>query len=138
VSTDKDGLILGLLARKCWRGPAAIPARFTRSSRNNSSPVYERIDAPATPEQKTRLAALSPEQVTATEFAGDPSSQLNRAPSNGAPLADSRWLPPRMVRRASFRHRGRLQIYAESFAGETHLRQIQTAAQELVEKTVGK
>jgi len=87
-STDKDGLIPACWRRKCWRGPAAIPARFTRSSRKQfGAPVYERIDAPATPEQKTRLAALSPEQVTATEFAGDPiEAKLNRAPSNGAPL----------------------------------------------------
>ena len=140
-STDKDGLILGLLAAemlaRTGRDPGEIYQKLTEQF---GAPVYERIDAPATPEQKTRLAALSPEQVTATEFAGDPiEAKLNRAPSNGAPLGGLKVV----TRRGWFAARPSgtedvYKIYAESFAGETHLRQIQTAAQELVEKTVGK
>jgi phosphoglucomutase len=139
-STDKDGLILGLLAAemlaRTGRDPGEIYQKLTEQF---GAPVYERIDAPATPEQKTRLAALSPEQVTATEFAGDPiEAKLNRAPSNGAPLGGLKVV----TRRGWFAARPSgtedvYKIYAESFAGETHLRQIQTAAQELVEKTVG-
>ena len=139
-STDKDGLILGLLAAemlaRTGRDPGEIYQKLTEQF---GAPVYERIDAPATPEQKTRLAAFSPEQVTATEFAGDPiEAKLNRAPSNGAPLGGLKVV----TRRGWFAARPSgtedvYKIYAESFAGETHLRQIQTAAQELVEKTVG-
>ena len=86
-----------------------------------------------------RLAALSPEQVTAREFAGDPiDAKLSRAPSNGALLGGLKVV----TRRGWFAARPSgtedvYKIYAESFAGEAHLRQIQTAAQELVEQTVG-
>ena len=139
-STDKDGLILGLLAAEMMarsgRDPGEIYAALTGQF---GAPVYERIDAPATPEQKARLAALEPEQVTATEFAGDPiEAKLSRAPSNGAPLGGLKVV----TRRGWFAARPSgtedvYKIYAESFAGEAHLRQIQTAAQELVARTVG-
>jgi phosphoglucomutase len=139
-STDKDGLILGLLAAEMMarsgRDPGEIYAALTEQF---GAPVYERIDAPATPEQKARLAALEPEQVTATEFAGDPIlAKLNRAPSNGAPLGGLKVV----TRRGWFAARPSgtedvYKIYAESFAGEAHLRQIQSAAQELVTRTVG-
>jgi phosphoglucomutase len=139
-TTDKDGLILGLLAAEMMartgRDPGEIYAALTEQF---GAPVYERIDAPATPQQKARLAALSPEQVTATEFAGDPiEAKLNRAPSNDAPLGGLKVV----TRRGWFAARPSgtenvYKIYAESFAGEAHLRQIQTAAQELVVQTVG-
>jgi phosphoglucomutase len=139
-TTDKDGLILGLLAAEMMartgRDPGEIYAALTEQF---GAPVYERIDAPATPRQKARLAALSPEQVTATEFAGDPiEAKLNRAPSNNAPLGGLKVV----TRRGWFAARPSgtenvYKIYAESFAGEPHLRQIQAAAQELVAQTVG-
>ena len=139
-STDKDGLILGLLAAemlaRTGRDPGEIYDKLTEQF---GAPVYERIDAPATPEQKARLAALSPEQVTALEFAGDPiEAKLSRAPSNGAPLGGLKVV----TRRGWFAARPSgtenvYKIYAESFAGESHLRQIQTEAQALVEQTVG-
>jgi phosphoglucomutase len=103
------------------------------------APVYERIDAPATPEQKRRLAAITAEDVKATKFAGDPinGKPLTHAP-NGAPLnglkvvTDRGWFAARPSGTENV-----YKIYAESFAGEAHLRQIQTAAQELVEGIIG-
>ena len=137
-STDKDGLILGLLAAEMMARTGRDPGEIYRAlTEQFGAPVYERIDAPATPEQKTRLAALTPEQVTAGEFAGDPiAAKLNRAP-NGAPLGGLKVV----TRRGWFAARPSgtenvYKIYAESFAGESHLRQIQTAAQELVAQTV--
>jgi len=139
-STDKDGLILGLLAAEMTARTGRDPGEIYRVlTEQFGAPVYERIDAPATPQQKARLAALSPEQVTASEFAGDPiDAKLNRAPSNGAPLGGLKVV----TRRGWFAARPSgtenvYKIYAESFDGEAHLRQIQTAAQELVAQTVG-
>ncbi|MGB7762584.1 MAG: phosphoglucomutase, alpha-D-glucose phosphate-specific, partial [Bryobacteraceae bacterium] len=72
-STDKDGLILGLLAAEMTARTGRDPGEIYRAlTERFGAPVYERIDAPATPEQKARLAALTPEDVKATEFAGDP------------------------------------------------------------------
>ena len=138
-TTDKDGLILGLLAAEMMARTGRDPGQIYHAlTEQFGAPVYERIDAPATPEQKARLAALSPEQVTATEFAGDQiDAKLNRAP-NGAPLGGLKVV----TRRGWFAARPSgtenvYKIYAESFAGEAHLRQIQGEAQELVERTVG-
>ena len=139
-TTDKDGLILGLLAAEMMARTGRDPGQIYHAlTEQFGAPVYERIDAPATPEQKARLAALSPEQVTATEFAGDQiDAKLNRAP-NGAPLGGLKVV----TRRGWFAARPSgtenvYKIYAESFAGEAHLRQIQGEAQELVERTVGR
>jgi phosphoglucomutase len=138
-TTDKDGIILGLLAAEMLARTGRDPGEIYRALTDQfGAPVYERIDAPATPEQKARLAALSPEQVTATEFAGDPiEAKLNRSP-NGAPLGGLKVVTQRgwFAARPSGTENV-YKIYAESFAGESHLRQIQTAAQELVEKIVG-
>ncbi|MGD0668304.1 MAG: phosphoglucomutase (alpha-D-glucose-1,6-bisphosphate-dependent) [Bryobacteraceae bacterium] len=139
-TTDKDGIILGLLAAEMLARTGRDPGEIYKAiTEQYGAPVYERIDAPATPQQKARLAALSPEQVTAREFAGDPiDAKLSRAPSNGALLGGLKVV----TRRGWFAARPSgtedvYKIYAESFAGEAHLRQIQTAAQELVEQTVG-
>jgi phosphoglucomutase len=139
-STDKDGIILGLLAAEMLARTGRDPGEIYRAlTEQFGAPVYERIDARATPEQKARLAALSPEQVTASQFAGDPiDAKLNRAP-NGAPLGGLKVV----TRRGWFAARPSgtenvYKVYAESFAGEEHLRQIQIAAQELVEQTVGR
>jgi len=96
--------------------------------------VYQRIDAPATPEQKAKLAALSAEQVPPGDLAGDPiEAILTKAPSNGAPLGGLKVA----TRRGWFAARPSgtenvYKIYAESFAGEEHLRLVQQEAQELV------
>jgi phosphoglucomutase len=138
-STDKDGIILGLLAAEVLARTGRDPGEIYRAlTEQFGAPVYERIDAPATPQQKTRLAALSPEQVTAKDFAGDPiEAKLNRAP-NGGPLGGLKVV----TRRGWFAARPSgtenvYKIYAESFAGEEHLRQIQSGVQELVAHTVG-
>jgi phosphoglucomutase len=102
------------------------------------APVYQRIDAPCTPEQKAALLRLSPEQVHATELAGDPIERmLTTAPSNGAPLGGLKVVTARgwFAARPSGTE-DVYKIYAESFAGEAHLRRIQQEAQELISKVV--
>jgi phosphoglucomutase len=100
------------------------------------APVYERIDAPATPEQKAILLELSPGQVKARELAGEPiESMLTTAPGNGAPIGGikvvtrSGWFA---ARPSGTEHV--YKIYAESFSGEEHLRRIQREAQELISR----
>jgi len=96
-------LLAAEMLARTGRDPGEIYQKLTEQF---GAPVYERIDAPATPEQKTRLAALSPEQVTATRICpaipSRPSSTVRRRMVRR--WADSRCYPPRMVRRASFRH----------------------------------
>jgi phosphoglucomutase len=101
------------------------------------SPVYERIDAPATPEQKALLAKLSPEQIAAKELAGEPIEQmLTTAPGNGAPIGGlkvttkSGWFAARPSGTENV-----YKIYAESFQGTEHLRRLQREAQELIANT---
>jgi phosphoglucomutase len=103
------------------------------------APVYERIDAPASPQQKAVLLRLSPEQVTVRELAGDPiTAMLTKAPGNGAPLGGLKVVTARgwFAARPSGTE-DVYKIYAESFAGEEHLRRIQKEAQELISKVVG-
>ncbi|MBV9269277.1 MAG: alpha-D-glucose phosphate-specific phosphoglucomutase, partial [Acidobacteriaceae bacterium] len=87
-STDKDGLIMGLLSAEITAKAGKDPGeRYRELTAKFGNPVYERIDAPATQEEKTLLAKLSPEQVSAKELAGDPIiGMLTAAPGNGAPL----------------------------------------------------
>ena len=134
-TTDKDGMIMALLAAemlaRTGKDPGQIYAGLTEQF---GAPVYERIDAPATPEQKARLAALAPEQVTDKDLAGDPIvSMLTKAPGNGAALGGLKVVTGRgwFAARPSGTENV-YKIYAESFAGEEHLRQIQQEAQELV------
>jgi phosphoglucomutase len=137
-TTDKDGIVMALLAAEMLactgKDPGAIYLSLTERF---GAPVYERIDAPATPEQKAILQKLSPEQVAAKEFAGDPiDAMLTKAPGNGAPLGGLKVV----TRRGWFAARPSgtenvYKIYAESFAGEDHLRRIQQEAQELVSQT---
>ncbi len=134
-TTDKDGLILDLLAAeitaKTGRDPgehyAALTERF-------GAPVYERMDAPATPEQQAVLASLSPEQVQAEELAGEKiTARLTRAPANDAPIGglkvvtENGWFA---ARPSGTEHI--YKIYAESFLGAGHLRRIQEEAQAIV------
>ncbi len=101
------------------------------------SPVYERMDAPATTAQKAVLANLSPEMVTADSLAGDPiTARLTHAPGNGAAIGGLKvttangWFAARPSGTEEI-----YKIYAESFKGETHLKQIQTEAQAMVAAT---
>jgi len=136
-TTDKDGIIMGLLAAemlaRTGRDPGELYASLTQQF---GAPVYERIDAPASPEQKAKLAHLSPESVRAAEFAGDPiEAILTAAPGNGAPIGGLKVV----TRRGWFAARPSgtenvYKIYSESFAGEEHLHQIQHQAQELISR----
>ena len=139
-TTDKDGIVMALLAAeilaRTGKDPGQIYATLTEQF---GAPVYERIDAPATPEQKARLATLSPDQVHDQDLAGDPiEAMLTKAPGNGAPLGGLKVV----TRRGWFAARPSgtedvYKIYAESFAGAEHLRQIQQEAQSLVGKSMG-
>jgi phosphoglucomutase len=100
--------------------------------------VYERIDAPATPAQKARLASLSPDQVKEKDLAGDPiDAMLTKSPA-GAPLGGLKVVTKRgwFAARPSGTEEV-YKIYAESFAGMDHLRQIQEEAKALVGKALG-
>jgi phosphoglucomutase len=137
-STDKDGLILGLLAAeitaKTGRDPGEHYAELTKKF---GAPVYQRMDAPATPEQKAVLLKLSPEQLEATELAGEKiEAKLTRAPGNNAPIGGLKvvtkngWFAARPSGTENV-----YKIYAESFLGEDHLKRIQQEAQELISST---
>ena len=134
-TTDKDGIIMDLLAAeitaKTGRDPgehyAALEDRF-------GSPVYQRIDAPATPAQKAALKELSPEMVEAGTLAGEPiAAKLTRAPGNDAPIGGLKvvtehgWFAARPSGTEDI-----YKIYAESFRGEDHLRAIQDEARTIV------
>jgi phosphoglucomutase len=138
-STDKDGLLLGLLAAEMLARTGKDPGEIYEGlTERFGAPAYQRIDAPCTPEQKAALLRLAPEQVHATELAGDPIAQmLTTAPSNGAPLGGLKVVTARgwFAARPSGTE-DVYKIYAESFAGEEHLRRIQQEAQELISKVV--
>jgi len=134
-STDKDGLIMGLLAAEMMAVTGRDPAESYRAlTERFGAPVYERIDAPANFEQKAVLAKLSPEQLTATELAGEPiTATLTSAPGNGAALGGLKvetangWFAARPTGTEDV-----YKIYAESFLNEAHLRLIQGEAQRLI------
>ena len=134
-TTDKDGILLALLAAEITARTGRDPGEIYRGlTERFGAPVYQRIDAPASPEQKAILSKLSPDQVKAKELAGDPiESMLTTAPSNGAPLGGLKvstargWFAARPSGTENV-----YKLYAESFAGEEHLRRIQQEAQELI------
>ena len=125
-TTDKDGLILGLLAAEITARTRRDPGEaYDRLTQELGVPFYERIDAPATPEQKALLKTLSPEQFGMTELAGEPiRATLTAAPGNGAPfggikvIAENGWFAARPSGTEDV-----YKIYAESFRSEDHLRQ---------------
>ena len=139
-STDKDGLILDLLASEITAKTGKTPSqRYAELEAQFGSPAYARTDADANREQKAILKALSPEQVTATELAGEPIvAKLTSAPGNGAALGglkvttESAWFAARPSGTED-----KYKIYAESFKGAEHLAEVQKAAQALVSSVLG-
>jgi phosphoglucomutase len=136
-TTDKDGMILALLSAEMLARTGKDPGELYRDlTEKFGAPVYERIDAPATPEQKAILQNLSPDRVMTRELAGDPIEQmLTKAPGNGAPLGGLKVITARgwFAARPSGTE-DVYKIYAESFAGEAHLRSIQKEARELISR----
>lgn len=134
-TTDKDGIILALLASEILAVTGSTPSqRYAELAEKYGAPTYARIDAPANREQKARLSKLSPEQVTATELAGEPiTAKLTAAPGNGAPLGglkvttENAWFAARPSGTEDV-----YKIYAESFRGPEHLAEVQDAAREVV------
>ncbi len=137
-TTDKDGLILGLLSAEIVARTGRDPGELYRElTVKYGDPCYERIDAPATPAQKSILAQLSPERVPSGDLAGEKvQAILTSAPGNGAPIGglkvetENGWFAARPSGTEDV-----YKIYAESFLGKEHLRRIQTEAQDLVART---
>jgi len=134
-STDKDGIIMDLLAAEMMAKTGKDPAQLYQDlTKEMGEPVYERIDAVATPEQKAILSKLSPAQVQATELAGDKIvAMMTTAPGNGAAIGglkvvtDQGWFAARPSGTEDV-----YKLYAESFRGKEHLKRIQGEAQELI------
>src|SRR5690606_37048120 len=134
-TTDKDGILLALLAAEITAVTGQTPsARYGELERRYGSPAYARVDAPATAEQKNLLSALTPEMVTGTEIAGESITEvLTRAPGNGAALGglkvttENAWFAARPSGTED-----KYKIYAESFHGPDHLKQVRAAAEEMV------
>ncbi|MEH2474613.1 phosphoglucomutase [Nitrobacteraceae bacterium AZCC 2161] len=136
-TTDKDGLILGLLAAEITARTKQDPSqRFDKLTEEFGVPYYERIDAPASVQQKDLLKKLSPEQIAMTDLAGDPVvSTLSAAPGNNVAFGgikvstDNGWFAARPSGTEDV-----YKIYAESFRSQEHLRQIQSDAQAAIAK----
>ncbi|MFN8080846.1 MAG: phosphoglucomutase (alpha-D-glucose-1,6-bisphosphate-dependent) [Kineosporiaceae bacterium] len=139
-TTDKDGILLALLASEIQAVTGKSPSEhYTALTEEHGAPAYARIDAAASREQKAVLSKLSPEQVTATELAGEPiTAKLTEAPGNGAAIGglkvttESAWFAARPSGTEDV-----YKIYAESFQGAEHLAQVQAAAKELVDGVLG-
>ena len=138
-TTDKDGIVPCLLAAEMTARTGCDPANIYRTFKGEfGESFYERVDSPATPEQKICLANLLPGQVTNTELAGEQIlTMLSRAPGNDAPIgglkvvAKSGWFAARPSGTENI-----YKIYAESFQGADHLRRIQEEAQIIVNKVI--
>jgi len=134
-TTDKDGLILGLLAAEMTARTGKDPGQhYNELTAKYGAPVYQRIDAPATKEEKAKLSKLSPSQVTATSLAGEPiTAILTEAPGNKASIGglkvttENGWFAARPSGTEDV-----YKIYAESFNGADHLKEIQAEAKALV------
>jgi phosphoglucomutase len=139
-TTDKDGIILALLASEILAVTGATPSqRYQALADEYGAPMYARVDEPADRDQKARLAKLSPDQVTATELAGEPiTAKLTTAPGNGAPLGGLKvttanaWFAARPSGTEDV-----YKIYAESFNGPEHLAEVQKTAREVVNQVIG-
>ncbi|MGL5811043.1 MAG: phosphoglucomutase, alpha-D-glucose phosphate-specific, partial [Nocardioides sp.] len=138
-TTDKDGIILALLASEMLAVTGKTPSEsYGALTAAYGTPAYARIDAPADREQRARLAALAPADVTATELAGEPIvDRLVTAPGNGAPIGglkvttESAWFAARPSGTEDV-----YKIYAESFRGPDHLARVQAEAREVVARAI--
>jgi phosphoglucomutase len=139
-TTDKDGILLALLASEIQavtgRSPSQLHAQLTQ---RYGESAYARVDAPASREQKAALAKLSPEDVTATELAGEPIvAKLTRAPGNDAAIGglkvvtENAWFAARPSGTEDV-----YKVYAESFKGPGHLAQVQEEAKAVVTASLG-
>lgn len=139
-TTDKDGIILALLASEILAVTGSTPSQLYRELADKyGTPCYARVDEAATREQKSRLSRLSADEVTATELAGEPiTAKLTAAPGNGAPLGGLKvttanaWFAARPSGTEDV-----YKIYAESFHGPEHLAEVQETAREVVNKVIG-
>ena len=139
-TTDKDGIILALLASEILATTGKSPSlHYDELTARYGDPAYARMDAPATREQKARLQALSPSDVKAGSLAGEPiTARLTAAPGNGAKIGGlkvttkSAWFAARPSGTEDV-----YKIYAESFKGPEHLVEVQAEAQELVSAALG-
>ena len=135
-TTDKDGIILALLASEILAATGRTPSRhYADLVAAHGEPAYARIDAPADREQKAKLAALTPSSVAATEIAGEAiTAKLTEAPGNGAAIGglkvttESAWFAARPSGTEDV-----YKIYAESFRGPEHLAQVQAEAKQVVD-----
>jgi len=140
-STDKDGIIMDLLSAEMMAKTGKDPAQhYLDLTKELGEPVYERIDAPATPEQKAVLSKLSPHQVKATDLAGDKIiAMLTNAPGNGAAIGglkvvtENGWFAARPSGTEDV-----YKLYAESFKGREHLALIQDEARRLISGVLAK
>jgi len=138
-TTDKDGIIPGLLAAEITARTGKDPGQYYQELTSRlGTPFYMRIDAPATPEQKSALKKLAPDAVTATELAGEPIlAKLTRAPGNNAPIdglkvvAQNGWFAARPSGTENI-----YKLYAESFKGQTHLEAIIEQAQGIIMRSL--
>jgi phosphoglucomutase len=138
-TTDKDGIIMDLLAAEMTATTGRDPSHLYRTlTAELGEPIYARIDAPATPQQKAALSKLSPDQVPAQTLAGDPIvARLTTAPGNGAAIGGLKvvttqgWFAARPSGTEDV-----YKLYAESFKGPDHLSLIQTEAQALIAKVL--
>jgi phosphoglucomutase len=139
-TTDKDGPIMDLLAAEITALTAKNPGEHYRElTAEFGIPYYTRIDAPATPEQKAKLAKLTPDAVKESDLAGEPiTAKLTKAPGNDAPIgglkvvAESGWFAARPSGTENI-----YKIYAESFKSQTHLSAILREAEEMVNNALG-
>ena len=139
-TTDKDGIILALLASEILATTGKTPSQhYAELTAKHGDPAYARIDAAASREEKSALAALSPEAVTAESLAGEPiTAKLTSAPGNGAKIGglkvvtESAWFAARPSGTEDV-----YKIYAESFKGPEHLAEVQAEAKEVVSAALG-
>jgi phosphoglucomutase len=140
-TTDKDGLVMCLLASEILATTGKTPSQhYADLVAQHGEPAYERIDAPATREEKAALAHLSADAVAATELAGEPiTAKLTEAPGNGAAIGglkvttESAWFAARPSGTEDV-----YKIYAESFRGPDHLKQVQEEARAVVSAALGR
>ena len=139
-STDKDGILLGLLAAEITARTGRDPGQhYDELTALLGTPFYRRIDAPASPEQKASFAQLTPERVTVGNLAGEAIiSKLTRAPGNNASIGglkvttNNGWFAARPSGTENL-----YKLYAESFKGEAHLEQIIGEAQQIISQSLG-